>query len=244
MAAKSSRRFGMTQTIDHSTRDNEARRLAELDGYPVLDTEPEPGLDPLVRYAQRILGASIAVISLVAEDRQFFMARRGIEATEMPREGSFCTHTVLGHDVLVVPDATCDERFRHSPLVTGAPYIRFYAGTPLLTPNGFAIGAFCIQDVVARPQGLSEDEQELLVNLATLVMDKLEIRRLSTIEADARKHFEAVARSSADSIICADEHNRILPWNKAAERMFGYEARDVIGRNLNIIIPPQFRAMH
>lgn len=234
----------MTQTIDHSTRDNEARRLAELDGYHVLDTEPEPGLDALVRYAQRIFGASIAVISLVAEDRQFFMARRGIEATEMPREGSFCTHTVLGHEVLVVPDATCDERFCRSPLVTGAPHIRFYAGTPLLTPNGFAIGAFCIQDVVPRPQGLSEDEQELLVNLATLVMDKLEIRRLSTIEADARKRFEAVAGSSADSIICADEHNRILSWNKAAERMFGYEARDVIGRNLNIIIPPQFRAMH
>lgn len=234
----------MKQTTNFIAQENEAQRLAELAEYHELDTHPEPGLDALIRYAQRIFSVPIALISLVANDRKFVKAGRGIDSTKLPRESSFCSYTVLGHTVLIVPDAQCDVRFRLPNMVTGEPSIRFYAGAPLLTPNGFAIGTFCIEDVVARPHGLSEDEQELLVNLAMLVMDKLEVRRLSTIEADARKRFEAVAGLSADSIICADQNNCILSWNKAAERMFGYEAREVIGHNLNIIIPPRFRTMH
>lgn len=224
--------------------DNEAQRLVALDEYRVLDTAPEPGFDTVVRHARRIFRVPIALVSFVAEDRQFFKARLGIDACELNRDGSFCTHTILGRNVMVVPDATLDERFRQSPVVTEDPKIRFYAGAPLVTPDGFVIGALCIADVVPRARGLSSKELESLADLAELVMDKLEIRRLSKAEADGRRRFDAVAGSSADAIVCADEKNRILTWNSAAERMFGYTADEAVGQLLSMIVPPKVRPMH
>ncbi|KQT88344.1 EAL domain-containing protein [Aurantimonas sp. Leaf443] len=223
---------------------DEARRLLALDEYHVLDTAPEPGFDTIVRHARRIFGVPIALVSLVAADRQFFKARLGLDACELTREGSFCTHTILTRDVMVVPDATLDERFAGSALVTGEPRIRFYAGAPLVTPDGFVIGALCIKDVVPRPHGLSADERQSLADLAGLVMDKLEVQRLSTIEADGRRRFDAVAGSAADAVVCADGESRILSWNSAAERMFGYSAQEAVGQVLTMIMPAPMRPMH
>jgi len=222
----------------------EIQRLAVLDDYRVLDTAPDPSLDTIVRHAKRVFGVPIALVSLVAEDRQYFKARIGIDVCELAREGSFCTHTILSRDVMVVSDATLDERFRRSPLVNRAPNCRFYAGAPLVTPDGFVIGALCIIDVVPRPDGLTADERQSLHDLASLVMTQLEVRRLSMEEGNARRRFDAVAGSSADAIICADGDNRILSWNKAAEHMFGYLAAEALGQSLNIIIPTKYRAMH
>ncbi|WP_200939479.1 EAL domain-containing protein [Aureimonas sp. Leaf454] len=234
----------MTELSPHPVAADEADRIFALKSYRVLDTPPEEGLDTIVRLARRSFGVPIALVSFVAEDRQFFKARIGLDVCGSAREGSFCTHTILGRDVMVVPDATLDERFRQSSLVTEEPRIRFYAGAPLVTGNGFVIGALCIKDVVPRPHGLSADERLSLLDLAALVMDKLEIRRLSAAEADGRRRFDAVAGSSADAIVCANGANRILSWNGTAERMFGYTAEEAVGQLLNIIIPEQFWPRH
>lgn len=234
----------MTGADSHPLPECEIQRLATLDDYRVLETAPDPRLDTIVRHARRVFGVPIALVSLVAENRQYFKARIGINVCELAREGSFCTHTIRGRDVMVVPDATLDARFRNSPLVTGAPKTRFYAGAPLVTPDDFILGALCIIDVLPRPDGLTADECRLLQDLASLVMTELEVRRLSTGEGNARRRFDAVAGSSADAIVCADGENRILSWNKAAERMFGYLAADALGQSLNIIVPPKYRAMH
>ncbi|WP_271199628.1 putative bifunctional diguanylate cyclase/phosphodiesterase [Methylopila turkensis] len=234
----------MAKRPSYPVPDNEAQRLLALDQYNVLNTPPEPGLDTIVRHAQRIFGVPMAMVSLVAEHRQFLKARLGIEACELPREGSFCTYAILGRAVMVVPDAALDERFRQSPFVTDEPKIRFYAGAPLVTPDGFVIGALCIVDVLPRPGGLSEAERQSLADLADLVMDKLQIRRLSTAEADGRRRFDAVAGSSADAIVFANGDGQILSWNNAAEGMFGYAADEAIGQGLGIIIPPHYRPMH
>jgi diguanylate cyclase (GGDEF)-like protein/PAS domain S-box-containing protein len=223
---------------------DEARRLAALEGYQVLDTGSEPGLDMLVRHAQRLFGVPMALISFVDRDRRFFKAHVGVDVCETSRDGSFCAHAILGHDLLVVPDATRDDRFSHARRVGDGPEIRFYAGAPLVTPDGFVIGAFCVQDTAPRPDGLCPAQRQSLRDLAALVMDKLEVRRLSTNEIDGCRRFQAVAGSSADAIICADGSNRILSWNSAAQRMFGYGAEEVMGLPLGIVIPERFRAMH
>jgi diguanylate cyclase (GGDEF)-like protein/PAS domain S-box-containing protein len=224
-------------------RADEAERLAALESYAVLDTAPEREFDDLVRLARRIFAAPIALVSFVAADRQFFKARIGIDFCQTSREGSFCTHAILGPDVMVVPDAALDERFAASPLVTGEPYVRFYAGAPLVAPDGHVIGSFCIKDTAPRPD-FPADRREMLAALARLAMERLEARRTALREHDSRKRFESIAAVAPDAIICADGANRIISWNKAAEGIFGYAAAEAVGQPLNIIVPPAYRAMH
>ncbi|WP_223999172.1 EAL domain-containing protein [Aureimonas sp. SA4125] len=234
----------MAKHSSYPVGENESERLVSLVSYEVLDTAPEQAFDTVVRHARRIFNVPIALVSFVAEDRQFFKAHVGLDLCELAREGSFCTYAIMGREVIVVPDAALDERFKHSELVTGKLGVRFYAGAPLITPDGFVIGALCIKDVVPRPKGLSADERQSLADLAELVMDKLTARRLSQVEQDGRRRFEAVAGSSVDAIVCANGDNRILSWNSAAERMFGYTADEAIGQLLSIIVPPRFRHSH
>lgn len=222
----------------------EAERLTAVGHYQAPANHSVRGLDAILRHAKRVFRVPIAIVSFVGADRQHFMARAGIDVCSTARQGSFCTHAILNHHVMVVPDATLDPRFRASPLVSGEHAIRFYAGAPLLTPKGHAIGALCIKDTVARPQGLSSDERECLAEMAELVMDRLEAQRLATVEADGQRRFDAVAGSAADAIITADGKNRIVSWNSAAERMFGYTAAESVGQSLSMIVPDRFREMH
>lgn len=234
----------MTQSADYPKTENEAARLLALDRYQVLDPAPDNGLDTIIRHACRIFDVPIGLVSLVATDSQFLKARIGVEASVLPREGSFCTHTIRHREVMVIPDATLDERFRNSAFVTDDPHIRFYAGAPLVTPEGFVIGSLCVIDRVARPHGLTQEQRQSLTDLAELVMVQLEVRRLSIVEADGRRRFNAVAGSSPDAIICADGFGRILSWNSAAETMFGHSANEAIGQSLTMIMPEKFRPMH
>jgi PAS domain S-box-containing protein len=154
---------------------NERRRLEVLWETDLLDTSPESELDDITALAAQICETPIALVSLVDEHRQWFKARQGMALTETRREDAICSYAILGQDLFQVPDLSCDERFRQNSLVTGALQVRFYAGMPLITRDGHALGTLCVMD--QRPRNLTEPQQEALRTLARLVMQWIERRR-------------------------------------------------------------------
>lgn len=165
---------------------NEKKRLKVLWQYDVLDTVPEEIFDDLTDLAAHICEAPIALISLIDEDRQWFKSRIGVTISETSRDISFCAHAILRNDLLIVPDATQDERFKNNPFVTSEPKIRFYAGAPLVTPDGHALGTLCVMDKV--PRTLRSEQQQALRVLAHHVVAQLELRRHARELAAARDH--------------------------------------------------------
>ena len=129
-----------------ATPHDEAERLSALSRYAVLDTEPEPAFDRVTRLVSRALDVPIALISLVDADRQWFKSRVGLTVSELPRDTAFCAHAIVGDGTLIVPDALGDARFRDNPLVQGPPRVRAYAGAPLRTSAGAAVGTLCALD--------------------------------------------------------------------------------------------------
>lgn len=157
---------------------NEEARLAALLGYEVLDTAPEAAFDDLVAIASGICGVPTATVSLVDADRQWFKARHNLELTETSRDQSFCGHAILEPDkVMVVPDATADERFHDNPLVTAEGGIRFYAGAPLKSGDGHAIGTLCVFG--GETMQLDQPQVDALMALSRQVSQLLELRRVS-----------------------------------------------------------------
>ena len=167
---------------------NEKQRLNVLWQYDVLDTVPEEVFDDLTELAARICEAPIAMITLVDEKRQWFKAKVGVTVKETSRDISFCGHAIAQSDLFIVPDATKDQRFEHNPLVISDPKIRFYAGAPLVTPDGHALGTLCVIDKV--PRELRPDQKGALRVLARHVMTQLELRRRSHELAHAHKERE------------------------------------------------------
>ncbi|HEY0231671.1 MAG TPA: sensor domain-containing diguanylate cyclase [Dokdonella sp.] len=155
---------------------NERERQTELDRYRILDSLPEQGYDDLVKIASAICGTPMGLVSLIDRERQWFKARTGLDAGETPRDVSFCGHAIHrpGH-LFIVQDALADERFVDNPLVTGDPKIRFYAGAPLVTPGGHAVGTLCVID--REPRTLEPFQIEAMQGLSRQVVALMELRR-------------------------------------------------------------------
>lgn len=172
---------------------NEVKRIKILWQYDVLDTAPEKVFDELTELASLICGAPIAMISLIDEDRQWFKSKVGVSISETSRDVSMCAHAIMQKKLFIVPDATRDKRFKNNPLVTGKPKIRFYAGAPLITPNGHALGTLCVIDKV--PRKLTTDQKQALRVLARHVMTQLELRRHTRELAEAKAEIIRLNKS-------------------------------------------------
>jgi PAS domain S-box-containing protein len=218
---------------------DEPARLAALQALAVLDTPPDPELDVITRLAADRFNARIALVSLVDAERQWFKSRFGLAATDTCRSQSFCTHTIAGKGVMVVGDATRDERFAANPLVLGPPHIRFYAGAPLVLKSGHSIGTLCVIDSAPRLD-MSAHDRGILKLMASQVVAFLESRELRQQQRIA----DLIGRTTSDAIVCSDAHSRITLWNRAAEIMFGWSAEEAIGQSLDLIIPDRHRSGH
>src|SRR5580704_14178380 len=174
---------------------NEAERLNALRRYEILDTDPEQAYDDITLLASQICGTQVAMISLIDRDRQWFKSKIGTTTTETSRDMAFCSHGILQPEVLVVEDAQADDRFAANPQVTGAPRTRFYAGAPLVTPDGYALGMLCVNGPAARK--LSAEQNLGLQALSRQVVALLELRRSVAELAMARDAAVEAARSKS-----------------------------------------------
>ncbi len=189
---------------------NEAERLAALRSYAVLDTPPEHEFDELTQFASALCGTPIALVSLIDGDRQWFKSRVGLDAPETARDIAFCTHAILGDGVFEVPDASRDPRFADNPLVLADPNIRFYAGAPLVDPDGLPLGTLCVIDRV--PRALTELQRSGLLVLGRQVIAQLELRRRIRDLAQARD--QALAGTRAKDVFLANmSHELRTPLN-------------------------------
>ncbi|MDH3308454.1 MAG: GAF domain-containing sensor histidine kinase [Acidimicrobiia bacterium] len=188
---------------------NEAERLAELQTFDILDTIPEPAYDAITFLAAQICGAPVAWISIIDANRQWFKSKVGFDLPEAPRDLSFCAHTILEPDAMtVVPDARLDERFSDHPFVQGDSAIRFYAGAPLVTDAGNALGTLCVID--HEPRQLTDNQLKSLEALSTQVMALLELR--STVrELEAKDEALREATKQRDEFMAMVSHEIRTP---------------------------------
>ena len=196
---------------------NESARLSALARYRILDTAPEQVFDDIARLASVVCGTPMALVSLVDKHRRWTKAAVGIAAREVPRECSFCAHAINKPDeVMVVPDTTRDERFSANPMVRDEPHLRFYAGAPLVTPDGFALGTLCVVD--RRKRELTPVQQDALRVLANQVMMLLEQRR---ILSDLALRLETAQRLTHAGDWLYDIVNKRHYWSDEIFRILG-----------------------
>lgn len=207
--------------------ENEAERLAALRRYGILDTPAEDEFDDFTFLAAQICGTPIALVSLVDAERQWFKSRYGLDATETPRDISFCGHAINGQDIFEVSNATEDQRFRDNPLVTADPNIRFYAGAPLIAPDGYNVGTLCVIDSV--PHRLAPSQREALQRLSRQVVARMEVRLSNRRLAEQAAFQSAILANATYAIIATTPEGIITHFNPEAERMLGYTAAEMTG---------------
>ena len=236
--------------------------MAALASYHVMDLLPEAAFDEITRLAAQTCQTPMALITLLDERRQWFKACVGLSMNETPREHAFCRYALGRSELLVIPDTRQDPRFEDNPFVTGKPYIRFYAGAPLVTPDGYVLGTLCVLDVV--PREITHAQAAILETLGRQVVAQLELRRsqgdlkqtsaelkqtsaeLARISA-AHERAEAllsshlnfsstIMRNVAEGIYSLDRDGQVTFLNPAAERMLGWTEAELRGRKIHDII--------
>ena len=201
---------------------NEAERLAALRRYAVLDTAAERSFDRITTVATRVFDVPIALITLIDAERQWFKSCIGLDGTETSRDDAFCAHAILADDPLIIGDALEDRRFFDNPNVIGTPFVRFYAGAPLITSDGFRLGTLCIIDT--KPRRIAAHEIATLVDLSAMVVDELELRSAARMRA----MFERLAQMSPDLIYVFDlDLGRNFYNNRAPSAVLGYDPVEV-----------------
>ncbi len=208
----------------------ELSRLAALLRYEILDTPEDSAFDDFTELAAQLCGTPIALISLVDDRRQWFKSRVGLDVSETPREISFCTHTILGQDVFEVPDTLQDPRFRDNPLVVGGPQIRFYAGTPLTSPDGHNLGTLCVID--RQPRRLSAEQRGILERLGRQVIRLFEQHLQAHRHAEQAALQQAILDSASSAVLVTQADGIVTRVNPTAERLFGYSERALLGHPL------------
>jgi len=204
---------------------DEPQRLETLRRYEILDTPPEQSYDDITLLAAQICQVPMAVVSLVDEKRQWFKSRIGVTAQETARDIAFCAHTILHKDeILEIRDAETDPRFKESPLVTSDPHIRFYAGAPLVSPGGHALGALCVMD--RTPHTLTEEQREAMRTLGRHVVAQMELRRKSR-ELEIQFDLLSKNKQEADGLlVIAGKTRRALLSVLEDEKLSGQNLRE------------------
>ena len=228
--------------------DSEVVRLRLLRALSLLDTEPEPEFDRITRLLARALNVPIALVSLVDEHRQWFKSAVGLEVRETPREIAFCDHAIRQQGPLVVTDASRDLRFADNPLVRQAPNIRFYAGVPLRTSDGHALGTLCAID--SQPRELSPEQQQILVDLGELVMREIRLREASRLSRShlelstarietAEDRFRSVFQSAGPGMAISDATGKLTRVNPAFAALVGYSHAELSAMSYRDLTLPE-----
>ncbi len=188
------------ELTEPQSMDEEIKRLKALNDYFVLDSDGEIEFDRITTLASQIFDVPTALISLVDLGRQWFLSRVGLDASETPRKHAFCAHVILNkYKILVVPDATQDFRFKDNPLVTGSIKIRFYAGAALVSPEGYKLGTLCLISPETRPEGLSQAQQAMLHEMASMVVSAMVARRNRILKEEYETRFLDLAKILMDT---------------------------------------------
>lgn len=236
--------------------DNEVERLGNLRSYRVLDTPPEQAFDDIVNLAAYICGTPIALLGFIDLDRLWLKSRVGWDVPQVPRDMCFCSHTILQSDVLVASDTLEDHgRLADCPLATHGG-VRFYAGATLLSPEGYALGALCVMDLV--PRGLTPGQIEGLRKLARQAINLVQgrpsasngpVKASSEAEQPAydrrlSEQYRGMVEAIADAILEISEQSEILFANPAAEKLFGYRQDELVGASVTMLMPEWLRHRH
>ena len=221
---------------------NEAERLAELERYGILDTLPEKAFDDLTRIAASICNTPISLVSMVDSNRQWFKSATGINGvTETSRDIAFCAHAILDTNTMVVPDATADPRFANNPLVTGEHRIRFYAGAPLISPNGYAVGTLCAIDHA--PREITQEQRLALEALARQVVDQMELRvnlrtlkhQAQEIEKNRENALCKILDTMQSGLFVVGRDAKIERSNVALRNMLGFSEQELLGMDAKLV---------
>jgi diguanylate cyclase (GGDEF)-like protein/PAS domain S-box-containing protein len=223
----------------HETDGAERDRLEALSGLWISGTAPERRFDVIAQLAATLLETPMAFITFVEKDLQHFKATVGLEICDIPRSISFCTHTIQHDDAFVVLDTHADSRFVDNPLVTGAPFARFYAGVPLITSDGFRVGSLCIGDTVPR-LAFDQRQRETMKHLASLTMEQMRLRQEEIIRSTVLNFSDATGLA----FFSINATGKIEFVNRAALDLFGYERSEMVGQPIDIIIPDRLRGAH